>query len=360
MNQTQQRNSSIELLRIFAAMAVVVLHYNNNSIGGGFSLVPPGSINEKCMFLIENFFIGAVDLFVLISAYFLYVSRKRKLIKVIDMLIQVIIFRCAFYFVEVLLGTPFSYRVFITKVLPSNYYVILYLVLYVISPYINIVFECLEKQQRKSLVLTVFCVFSVGTYAVDIIDTVTRTQTGGLSPVGMLGSQYGYTIVTFVLMYIIGAYIRYEDVSLSLKKTIPGIMLCVAVMYFTTSLETTYVLNRITWNYHNPIVIILAVLVFLSFKDLRINSRVVNELAKGAFTCYIFHGDFMLLFGIPGIVTATASPVWTMLGHQAVVAVSFYLMSYVVYKIYSLFSAPVIRLITPLCDKVNLSAQQPY
>ena len=52
-------------------MAVVVLHYNNNSIGGGFSLVPPGSINEKCMFLIENFFIGAVDLFVLISAYFL-------------------------------------------------------------------------------------------------------------------------------------------------------------------------------------------------------------------------------------------------------------------------------------------------
>lgn len=41
MNQTQQRNSSIELLRIFAAMAVVVLHYNNNSIGGGFSLVPP-------------------------------------------------------------------------------------------------------------------------------------------------------------------------------------------------------------------------------------------------------------------------------------------------------------------------------
>ena len=65
------------------------------------------------------------------------------------MLVQVVIFRCAFYFIEVLLGTPFSRITFIGKLLPSNYYVILYLVLYVISPYINIVFDSLEKQQRK-------------------------------------------------------------------------------------------------------------------------------------------------------------------------------------------------------------------
>lgn len=338
-------------------MAVVVLHYNNNSIGGGFSLVPPGSINEKCMFLIENFFICAVDLFVLISAYFLSASQNRKLVKVVDMLMQVIAFRCAFYLIDVLARSPFSIHTFVSEVLPSNYYVILYLVLYVISPYINIIFDRLEKRQRRKFVLTAFFIFSVFSFMVDIIETVSRTQTGGLSPVGMLGSQYGYTIVNFVLMYLIGAYIRYEGVSLSIKKTIPGILLCLTVMYFTTNIETTYALNRITWNYNNPIVILLSVLIFLSFKDLRINSRVVNELAKGAFTCYIFHGDFMLLFGIPGVGAATSSHVLVMLAHQLLVAASFYMLSYVIYKIYTLFTKPLLRLIAPLCNKVDLSVQ---
>lgn len=336
-------------------MAVVILHYNNNGIGGGLSLVAPGSMNEKCMFAVENLFVCAVNLFVLISAYFLAVSQKRKLEKVVEMLIQVITFRCVFYFIDVLCGTPFSFRSFVSKLLPSNYYVILYLALYVISPYINIVFDKLEKRQRIKFVLLCFLVFSVYSYAVDIIETVGHAQTGGLSPVGILGSQYGYTIVNFVLIYLIGAYIRHEGIKLGFKSCIVGILLCSTIMFFTSNIESIYGLNRVTWYYNNPIVIVMSALFFLLFKEFRINSRVVNELAKAAFTCYIFHGDFMLLFGIPGIEKATSSSVVIMLVHQALTAVSLYLVSYVIYKAYSPVSRQIMRLIVPICDKVDLS-----
>lgn len=40
-----ERQSNIELLRIFAMLGIVCLHYNNPSIGGGFEYVKYGSIN---------------------------------------------------------------------------------------------------------------------------------------------------------------------------------------------------------------------------------------------------------------------------------------------------------------------------
>lgn len=39
MNKERDRESSIELLRIFAMIGVILLHYNNPSIGGGLSFV---------------------------------------------------------------------------------------------------------------------------------------------------------------------------------------------------------------------------------------------------------------------------------------------------------------------------------
>ena len=35
MAERRERNSGIELLRILAAMGVIILHYNNAEIGGG-------------------------------------------------------------------------------------------------------------------------------------------------------------------------------------------------------------------------------------------------------------------------------------------------------------------------------------
>lgn len=39
MNKKIDRESNIELLRILAMLGVIILHYNNPSIGGGYHLL---------------------------------------------------------------------------------------------------------------------------------------------------------------------------------------------------------------------------------------------------------------------------------------------------------------------------------
>lgn len=81
MTSKAQRASNIEVLRIIAACGVVVLHYNNVSMGGGFAHVEAGSANQYVLYFSESIFICAVNLFVMVSAYFLCMTNKRKLIK---------------------------------------------------------------------------------------------------------------------------------------------------------------------------------------------------------------------------------------------------------------------------------------
>ena len=57
MNKERVRESSIELLRIFAMIGVILLHYNNPSIGGGLSFVKNGSINYWFLNIVESLFI---------------------------------------------------------------------------------------------------------------------------------------------------------------------------------------------------------------------------------------------------------------------------------------------------------------
>ena len=78
------RNSAIELLRIFAMCGVVMLHYNNESAGGGFLYAQ--NINRIVLMLLESVCICAVNLYVLLSGYYLSATTKRRAIKPLELL----------------------------------------------------------------------------------------------------------------------------------------------------------------------------------------------------------------------------------------------------------------------------------
>ena len=101
---TIHRLSGIELLRIIAMAGVIILHYNNGQIGGGLKFVSEGSVQQYLLYFTENLFIGAVDLFVMISAFFLCTTNKRKSIKVFELILQVILFDEAFYIASIIRG----------------------------------------------------------------------------------------------------------------------------------------------------------------------------------------------------------------------------------------------------------------
>ncbi|MEE0956025.1 MAG: acyltransferase family protein [Eubacterium sp.] len=210
------RQSNIELLRILATLGVIILHYNNPSIGGGIAYTQGAS--RIMLFAFEALNICAVNLFVLISGYFLSRSQERDLLKPVKLVVPVIIYSVVYYLYRVLVeGKEFSLRHFIRICIPTNWYVILYVALFLISPYINVVLDYLKKNHAlRRFILIVVCTFSVYPMLVDILQEISGTELMGLSTIGMYGSQYGFKIVNFVVLYILGAALNGYKVE---KKT---------------------------------------------------------------------------------------------------------------------------------------------
>ena len=211
----------------------------------------------------------------------------------------------------------------------------------------------LNKDNFKRLVLTLVLLFSVWTIAVDFLENASGVTINGLSTVGIDGSQCGYTIVNFLLIYIIGAYIKRNDINISIYKSLIGISVSVIIMFGTSVVEHKLGFVKIcTWNYNNPFVILLSVCIFLLFINIQFNSKIINELAKGAFTCFLFHGLFMKYLRIENVVNGN---ILILIIHQIGVAIILYLISYIVYKVYYLCSYWFIKLLDPLCNKINIS-----
>lgn len=352
-----ERNSSIELLRIIAIMGVVILHYNNSGMGGAFYYVTEGSVNQYYLFFSESFFIYAVNLFIVISASYLSATNKRKAIKVAELLIQVISFRLVGYILPtIIIGERLSLKLIIECLLPANYFVILYLVIYILSPYINILIDSLSYKDFKKLICLLIFIFSIWTIIVDFLENILEKSINGLSTVGMFGSQYGLSVVNFTLIYFIGAYIRKMELKLSSLKAIALIVLIVFMIYISSIVECKLELEEIvTWNYNNPLIILLAAIIYLLFSNYHYNNKIINELAKAAFTCYLVHGYFINKVFIEEVVNKS---VFVLMLHQIGVAMGIYILSYIVYKIYILCSRWFIRLITPMFDKISNSLNE--
>ena len=143
------RDSNIELLRMLSIWGVIILHYNNQTIGGGLQYVQEGTLNEALLLGLQGLCICVVDLFVLISGYFSCVSNKRSLVKIVGLLVQYSFFQMIRYIIEAIIDGSFSWYAMLRAGIPVNNFVILYVSLYIISPYINLILRSLSETQVK-------------------------------------------------------------------------------------------------------------------------------------------------------------------------------------------------------------------
>ena len=89
----------------------------------------------------------------------------------------------------------------IRLLLPDNYFVILYVVVYFVSPYINAIMRSLTKKQRYQYV-GILLLFSVWPTLADLSEEVLGWEWYGLSTIAAWGSQQGFNMVNFLLMYV--------------------------------------------------------------------------------------------------------------------------------------------------------------
>ena len=288
MNQAEkkrERQTGPELLRLLAGLGVVVLHFNYHPGGGGAAEAATG-LNSVFLTLLECLCIGAVNVFILISGYYTCGRESVRIRKLVLLLLQTIVFQILAVAVSGVLDQSLSLKNIIGALIPINYYVILYVVLMLVSPFINRLLNHLAPGAAIRLVLVVFFIFSLATTAVDILKSATGAEMAGLSPVGIDGSMDGYSIVNFILVYLLGAYIRRIDFG---KKCRTGTLILLLVGIVAGLFLWHRVLPDTAWTYCNPLVIAEACVLFLLFSRLDFRSKVINRLATATFTCYLVH-----------------------------------------------------------------------
>lgn len=287
------RASNIELLRIIAALGVMILHWNYN---GGLALMRGGG-GYYIFLLLECIDICAVNLFMLISGYYLCKNKVVDLWKPIEIITETIAISVFFELIKVLSGhKKFSLGAFV----PNNYYVIFYITVLLISPLLNTVTE--NTKSKKRLLIGLLLIFSVYPTFVDILQSyILNLQ--DLSSITRAGSMDGYTIVNFVLMYLVGACVREMEGAIKKFKTSILFALwwaCLLLIY----VWTIYVCDSsdlagagTCLSYASPLIIMEAILIFLLFQRIDIGyNKNINRLAKASFTAYLFHGAVIKYF----------------------------------------------------------------
>lgn len=318
------RSSKFEILRILAIMGVIILHYNAILLDYVFE----DSINKEMIYFTESMYICSVNMFILITGYFMCKSEKQTLWKPIELWFQVIIFNIVMSLLSMVMKGGFSLSQLCKALLPTNYFVNLYIVLYIISPYLNCLINILSVKQLRRMVFTSFILFSVWPILHDVLEAIGGFKLIGLSSIGAGGAQAGYTIVNFAMMYLIGAWIGKDNIYLS-RKTL---------LVFLASVYTILFLwIRVSWStateYCNPVVIISAIVIFLLFQNTNMkDSKIINRLAQASFTVFLLHSYFLPYVGIDKVANLSLD---VLIGHLVITCVAIYTICYLIYIMYA-------------------------
>ena len=278
MKQTKERDSNFELLRIVAMMLVLLVHANYFSLGDVtrdeiISTPWTAFVRMFC----EHLCIVSVNLFVLISGWF---GIRPTAKKVASLLFQVLFIggvvvvacKCAdvtIRFAEIRRLLFFG----------SNYWFVpSYLILFAISPMLNMFCEHASKRDFATLLISYFVLEAL---------------------FGWITDDYGhyiggYSALSFIGLYLLAQYIRRYGVE-RFKSWKWWHFLLIYLLLVTLNSVLAYILlyvkGRAYWAimYSSMFVIASSVSLLLLFSKLHFKSNFINWIASSAFAIYLFH-----------------------------------------------------------------------
>lgn len=265
-----QRNSSIELYRIIASFTVLIVHFN-----GWFVEMPDKfDVSNPTLFRTGQMVIEAatcicVNMFLLISGYFGIRLRLQSVLKLCLLLAFIYV---PFYIVESIAEGTFLMKALASRFLvisAAGYFIQGYFMLMFFSPMLNAFIEKFGKQTLPWTLLFLTIEFWFG--CVRDIDN--------------FGFNHGYSVIHFVLMYMVARCIAlYKDTLMSVPRYcwICGYMVC------TCLICAMYVMGlQCTFDYSNPIVVLSSVCSFVPFLYKEYHNRFINWIAGGTLAVYI-------------------------------------------------------------------------
>lgn len=292
------RESNFELMRIIS-MFFIVLYHMIISTGGDLLNTTSGMTNVIldliCMLIVVH-----VNSFVLITGYF-QCEKKISWKKALSLIGMAWFYKIIIGLIFLITGySNFNLTDYILWLSPlefeNNWFLTVYISLYLLSPYINIMLDKVNQKDHRKLVLLLILMFS-------IIPTVTNQHTF---------SNYGFSIIHFVFIYILGAYLKKYPISENIhfkKYSNKKRLLCFSAIFFICGIfnfllyefaKNVVLINdndfivymsscirENVFNYQNPILIIQSIAYFLIFENFALQNKWINRISKNIFAIYI-------------------------------------------------------------------------
>lgn len=292
--ENKPRMANLELLRCIAMMMVVVLHYLGK--GGLLGDMAAGSLNvtEVAAWVLEVFCIVAVNVYMMISGYFLCTSSFKPG-RLIRLWLQVWVYSVGIgllaAFTGILPAEEADTHYLLSLLFPISmghyWFMTAYVFLYVFLPFIGIAVRRMTKGQMQLALAGLLVLFSV---------------LKSVLPFRLEMDGQGYDCIWYLCVFLTAAYIRRFGIPF-LKKRWRCVCLyaaaCLAVFAETMCLHQIYLrtgsfglIMKIATEYNHVFPFLAAVGLFMTFLTVRVSdgvSKVVNRLAPYTLGVYLLH-----------------------------------------------------------------------
>lgn len=292
----RERNSAIELIRIISMYLIILGHFEWQT---RWSFDSSNIILKSS---VESLWIGGklgVDLFVLISGYFLIKSRF-KIKSFLNIWLISYVYSIVIFLFAIFSGMrQFNLKLLLKAIFPStsgyvNWFVTAYLIMYLLSPFVNMLLKQLNKRQFQILLFILILNFSV-------LRTIFHNPSVGTS---------GNDAVWLLIVYTCGAYIRIykKDIMNKFQSKYIYLTLIVSLVF---SVGSVFAINygEMLFNIKNksmlyglfldgfsPSQLLSAVCLFLIFLKIKpFNNKAINKIASTTFAIYLIHANTIIV-----------------------------------------------------------------
>lgn len=294
------RLGNIDIERILLTVLVIILHFNNRDMGGALNFVSDGPGREIFIRLTESLAICAVDAFVILSGYFASgKSISNNIKKAVFLLVTCSFYRVTGYILHVVLIThDLSIKTLIGYLIPSNWYVCLFVTLLLVSPYIIKTAEAMDDKAFNTFAGLFMFLFTVIPTCANLTSDIAGVDLNGLSTVTFTGDALGFNIALFVAMYILGMWLKRSS---SYWSRFGAWFYLASYLLFSVLTSVVSRLSEKAWNYSCITVVMEAVCLTLFFTKLKApgekTGRITAEIAECSLGIFLWHTMPVMIFG---------------------------------------------------------------
>lgn len=286
IDRISERQSNFELLRIVAMFLVLIVHADFFSLGAPSHedlILHP--ISSLMRYVIQSLSLVCVNVYIIISGYF---KIKVKTKSILNFIFMIVFWRLAITFIFLIASYlnlrtfNISYYEFFKLCIPGykDWFVGAYILLLFIAPMLN---DYMAKRSAKQL--WVFLSLYLGLQILFAWFIPIYTQFGN-----------GYTVLSFIGLYILGGVIRKTGVNLIRHPFILYILTSVSIgiivflfSRFCNNIALNIKISYLFSCYNGLFVLLASMLLFLGFGKLSLKSRLINQIAASSFAVYLFH-----------------------------------------------------------------------